>query len=188
MKVADPYASGALTQEHHERLVADLDNYARDAGVMPHFICEPMPEMTEQVEIYLRRFRHHSGEGVAGVCFSKRSKLPVPADQYLSCIAGALVRNFVRARVMTLGAVIDANATNSMPNLSCLLIPNFFYPATEGGTVASWQISALHDLLVARQVAGLQTIIYASDVNLMAKEYGLAFREMIDSYYIVVEK
>lgn len=187
MKPADPYGPGALSKEHHERLVADIENYARDAGITPQWICEPMPAMTEQVETYLRRFRHHATEGVAGVCFSKKSKLPIPADQYLSAMAGLLVRNFIRARVMTLGSVLDAQASGSMPNLTCLLIPNFFHPASEGGTIASWQISALHDLLVSRQVAGQQTILYAGDVNLMGKEYGLAFRELIDAYYIAVE-
>jgi hypothetical protein len=183
----DPYASGVLRKDHHDRLVADLDNFARDAGIVPHWICEPMPEMDEKLETYLRRFRHHAGEGVAGVVLSKKSKLPMTVDQYMSAIAGCLVRNFIRARVMTLGSVLDAHAAGSMPNISCLLIPNFFYPASEGGTIASWQVSALHDLLVARQVAGQQTIIYASDLNLLGKEYGLAFRELIDAHYTEIE-
>jgi hypothetical protein len=184
---ADPYAPGALSPEHHERLVADLENFARDAGITPNWICDPMPDMTEQLETYMRRFRHHANEGVAGVVFTKKSKLPLPADQYLSAIAGCLVRNFIRARVMTLGSVIDACATGGVPNISCILIPNFFYPASEGGTIASWQVSALHDLLVQRHVAGQQTILYASDLNLMGKEYGLAFRELIDAHFIEVE-
>jgi hypothetical protein len=187
MKPADPYAGGALSPEHHERLVADLENYARDAGITPNWICDPMPDMTEQLETYLRRFRHHAGEGTAGVLFTKKSKLPLPADQYLSAIAGCLVRNFIRARVMTLGSVLDRTSTHTMPQLSCLLIPNFFYPASEGGTIASWQVSALHDLLVARQVEGLQTILFASDLNLLGKEYGLAFRELIDAHFIEIE-
>lgn len=183
----DPFAQGVLSREHHTRLVEDLDNYARDAGIQPHWIYEPMPEMTEKVETYLRRFKHHAGENTAGLCFSKRSKLPLPPDQYLSAVAGFLVRNFIRARVMTLGSVIDACHSATMPNVTCLLIPNFFYPQSEGGTIASWQISALHDLLVSRQVAGQQTILFASDTTLLAKEYGLAFGEMIDAYYIAVE-
>ena len=188
MKPPDPYASGVLSKDHHERLVADLENYARDAGITPQWICEPMPEMSEQVETYMRRFRHHANEGVvSGVCYSKRSKLPLPPDQYMSAMAGCLVRNFIRARVMTLGSVLDACSTRSLPNLSCLLIPNFFYPAAEGGTIASWQISTLHDLLVARQVAGQQTNLYASDLTLLGKEYGLAFRELIDAHYIAAE-
>lgn len=181
------YAMGVLSEEHHERIVADLDNFARDAGIQPKFIYSPMLDMCEQVETYLRRFKFHTGEGLAGLCFTKRSHLPVPPDHYMSAIAGALTRNFIRAKVMTLGSVIDACASHSMPNVTCLLIPNFFYPQSEGGTIASWQVSALHDLLVSRQVNGQQTIVYASDVSLLAKEYGLAFGEMIDVYYTAVE-
>lgn len=183
----DPFAHGALSREHHKRLVEDLDNFARDAGILPHWIYEPMPEMPDKVETYLRRFKHHSAENCAGLCFTKKSQLPLPPDQYMSAIAGFLVRNFIRARVMTLGAVIDACASDSMPNLTALLIPNFFYPQAEGGTIASWQISALHDLLVSRQVAGQQTIIFASDLALLSKEYGLAFGDLLDANFSVVE-
>lgn len=183
----DPFAYGALKREHHARLVADLDSFARDAGIQPRWIYEPMPDMPDAVETYLRRFKHHAAEGCAGLCFTKQSGLPLPPDQYMSAVAGFLVRNFVRARVMPLGSVIDAHASDTMPQLTALLIPNFFYPASEGGTVASWHVSALHDLLIARQVAGQQTIIFASDLTLLRKEYGLAFGDLIDANFSVVE-
>lgn len=183
----DPFAYGALRKNHHERLVADLDNFARDAGIQPRWIYEPMPDMPEAISTYLRRFKHHSSEGIAGLCLTKKSKLPMPPDQYMSAIAGFLVRNFIRARVMPLGSVIDAHASDTLPELTALLIPNFFYPASEGGTVASWHVSALHDLLVSRQVSGQQTIIFASDLALLRKEYGLAFGDLLDANFCVVE-
>jgi hypothetical protein len=64
-----------------------------------------------------------------------------------------------------------------------LLIPNFFLSAAEGGTLASWQISSLFDYLTYRHIAGLQTVVYASSLDLMAKEYGLAFQRMAEAHY-----
>ena len=185
--MVDPYASGVLQREHHDRLVADLDNFARDAGIQPRWIYEPLPKTVSADEIdYLRRFRRHIASGdVAGLCLTRKSGIK-SIDQHMSALAGCLVRNFVRARVMTLGAVLDHLAAKDMPDLTCLLVPNFFHSAAEGGTIASWQVSALHDLLVARAAAGLQTILYASDLNLLGKEYGLALKGLIDAHYVKI--
>lgn len=182
----DPYASGVLVPEHHERLVADLDNFARDAGIQPHWIHSPLPPtVSEEVRDYLRNFKRHQAQGTtAGLCFTRKSH--VTPDEGLAAIAGCLVRNFVRARVMTLGQVLEASATASLPDLSCLLIPNFFYPATEAGTIATWQVSAILDLLTSRLVQGQQTIIYAHDLNLLDKEYGRALGGLIRQNYSIV--
>lgn len=183
----DPYAPGVLQKEHHDRLVADLDNFAKDAGIQPHWICEPLPgTFTAGEKDYLKRFRQHMTSGsISGVAYVGKGK-SAEIDQRMSAFAGCLVRNFVRARVMTLGAVLDAMSSRSMPELSCLLIPNFFLSASEGGTIASWQVSALHELLMSRQVSGLQTIVYVSDMSLLAKEYGLAFRNLIEAHFVQV--
>jgi len=42
----DPYAYGVLTKEHHERLVADLDGFASDAGIPPHWVYMRVPAVT----------------------------------------------------------------------------------------------------------------------------------------------
>lgn len=183
----DPYALGALQPDHHDRLVADLENFARDAGIQPHWIATPLGEEVSQREVeYLKAFKRHCVEGdVAGLCYSSKAGL-VSIDQRMSLLAGCLVRNFVRARVMTLGDVLDHLHAKSMPDLQCILIPNFFLSAAEGGTIASWQVSALYDFLVSRHVQGQQTIIYASDPGLMAKEYGVAFGRFVGENYKMI--
>ncbi|WP_113155948.1 hypothetical protein [Nitratireductor sp. OM-1] len=182
--LADPYASGVLKKEHHERLVADLESFARDAGIQPHWIWSQLPEdMTGSQLAYLRQFRKHASEGTSGlIILGKNDKGFVEA--HMSAMAGALVRNFIRARVMTLGTVIDLLAKQEMPDLTCLLIPNFFLTASETGTIAPWQVNSLFDYLTYRQVAGLQTILYATDLGLLGKEYGLAFKRHIEVHYM----
>ncbi|MCL4743823.1 MAG: hypothetical protein KJZ83_00260 [Burkholderiaceae bacterium] len=184
----DPYASGVLDKNVHDRLVADIDNFARDAGVQPHWICSPLPPDVTKSEIgYLRKFRQHmaSHGKVSGLCYTKKSGVDA-IDQRMAAIAGCLVRNFIRARVMTLGSVLDTVAGQSMPQLTCLLIPNFFHPASDGGHIAAWQVSALYDLLLSRQIAGQQTIVYAPDLAALGKEYGMPMKNLIDQSFVKV--
>lgn len=183
----DPYAQGALVPDVHERLVADLDNFARDAGIQKHWIATPLGDgVSDWEREYIKAFKRHCVEGsVAGLCYTQKSAL-ASVDQHFSLIAGCLVRNFVRARMMTLGEVLDHLHGRSMPDLPCILIPNFFMSVSEGGTIASWQVSALYDLLMSRQVQGQQTIIYASDPNLMGKEYGVAFSRFVADNFMMI--
>jgi len=182
----DPYAFGALNAEHHARLVADLENYARDAGIQPHWIYHPLPDdVTAAERNYLRHFRKHLAGESSGLCYTAKAGID-SIDQRMSAIAGCLVRNFIRARVMTVGAVLDALASSSLPNLTCILIPNFFIPAADGGHLAKWQISALYDMLISRQLSGQQTVIYATDLSLLGKEYGAPMKKLIEQFFVKV--
>jgi hypothetical protein len=179
----DPYEFGVLQKDHHERLVADLDGYAKDAGILPHWIFQGLPDNVSSVErAYLKSFRRNTDEGVFGLVMTGDNSKGI-VETRMAAMAGALVRNFIRARVMTLGSVLDLLPRQEMPNLSALLIPNFFLSQANGGTVAPWQVNALFDYLVYRQVTGLQTVIYASDLSLLGKEYGLAFKSHVEVHF-----
>ncbi len=187
MITVDPYAEGVLVPEHHARLVADLDNFAKDAGIQPKWIYSPLPDTFGPEERgYVRHFRKHAAEGTpSGMIYHGPNK-GGEVEQRMSALAGCLVRNFIRARVMTLGSVIDALPNREMPELTCLLIPNFFVAQQDAGTIAPWQISALYDYLSQRFVAGQQTILYASNMSLLGKEYGLAFSRLIAANYLQI--
>lgn len=185
----DPYKDGVLVKEHHERLVADLETYAKDAGIQPYWIYQALPDHFTKREIdYIRGFRKHANTpgAVCGLVYTGKNGVG-SIEARMSAIAGCLVRNFVRARVMTLGSVLDHLAAKTMPAISCLLIPNFFYSAAEGGTIAPWQIAALLDFMSARQLQGQQTVIYATDRMVLKKEYGLGFGQMIDTHFLEVQ-
>lgn len=180
----DPYAAGVLKPDVHGRLVADLDNYARDAGIQAHWICDPLPELSDAEMSYLKQFRQHAASGdLAGMIYSSPK---VKADQLFSALAGALVRNFIRARVMTLGTALEHLASHTMPELDCVLIPNFYAPFNDGGHIAAWQVNAIYDFLVQRQVEGLQTILYATGKQQLAKEYGAPLNRLLTEHYISI--
>lgn len=181
----DPYASGVLQPDIHARLVADLANFAKDACIQQRYIYEPLPPLSEVEMNYLRHFRQIKANGdVAGLIYSLPSQNP---DERFPAICGALVRNFIRARVMTLGMVLDALASKSMPDLTCILIPNFYSPFNESGHIGAWQISALYDFLMQRHVDGNQTLIHVSQPKMMAKDYGTPFERFVAQHFIAVE-
>jgi hypothetical protein len=107
MKV-DPYASGVLKPEHHERLVANLDHYAKDAGIQPMWIWTRLSAACGPHEAdYITGFRRHRASGqVHGLCLTRKTPDAEPESR-MAAMTGCLVRNFVRARVMTLGVVLD---------------------------------------------------------------------------------
>ena len=177
----DPYAAGALHRVEHESLVADLAGYAHDAGVHPIRICTPLAGHCTPQEIdYIRKFnQHRAGGEVHGLCYVGSDVVEV--EDHMAAMAGALVRNFVRAKLMTVGTLLDLLANQQDPACSCLLIPNFFMPKIEGGSIAAWQVSSLLDLLLTRKAAGQQTIIYVSTMDALKKEYGTAFERLIEA-------
>ena len=182
--LTDPYATGVLKPEHHDRLVADLANYAKDAAIQPQWIWSPLPEGAIEERSYLQKFKQHLVSGAtAGLCL-----IGLPdegtVEARMSAMAGFLVRNFVRARVMTLGTVLDAHHDGSTPDLSAILIPNFFLSGKEAGSLAYWQVSALFDVMVARHVTGRQTIICVSDLKALEAQYGLAIFRMINTSFV----
>ncbi|CAA2141450.1 hypothetical protein [Hyphomicrobium sp. ghe19] len=182
----DPYATGVLQEEHHERLVADLEGFAKDAGILPQWIYTRLPKEISGAELeYLKNFRKLGGQP-AGLCYVGEAK-SVQIEQRMAAITGALVRNFIRARMMTLGTFVDASAGHVAADLSCVLIPNFFLTSIDAGMIAKWQLSAIYDTLVERQMHGKQTILYVKDLDLLGKEYGLGFQRLIEDFYLRVK-
>lgn len=185
----DPYASGVLDKEHHDRLVANLPGYARDAGIQPHWITRKLADTCGKAEVdYVRKFNIHRAECVIqGLCFVRSTPDADPYDR-MAAIAGALVRNFVRARVMSLTTVADLLWNREEIVATALLIPNFYLSQDEGaGSLAKVHVQSLYDLLLQRGQGGLQTVIYATSLTGMAKEYGTAFSRLVDGHFLKVE-
>jgi hypothetical protein len=191
MQAVKAYKSGVLHKEHHERLVANLEGFARDAGIAPHYIWTKLADTCgpDEVDYVVKFNQHRAGVSTQGLVLTRGGPAPDPVN-HMSAIAGALVRNFVRARVMTLNVVLDALQAGNEPEATALLIPNFFIAKSEwagGSTVPLWRVGHLYDLLVRRATRGQQTIVYATSVPALAEEYGPAMGQLIDSRYLQTE-
>jgi hypothetical protein len=168
----DPYASGVLVKEVHDRLVAGIDKFALDAGIHKRWIWTRVQPTCSDAELaWAREFRRHVHDGVcAGMCYVGH---PFVQDR-MACLAGYFTRNFIRARVAQLGAVLEGHQAGDQTwvELSCLLIPNFHVDKSEGGTLSTKQISLLYDLLLARSATGVQTIIRIGSKEALSSDYG----------------
>lgn len=183
MSVADPYATGVLHKAVHDRLVADLPDVARDALIQPRWIWTPLAEaVNPKIVDWVRTFRQH--DDVSGLCLTG-SKAVAVEDQ-ISAIAGALVRNFIRARVFTVGHLLDALEAGFPPSSTCLLIPNAYTGKASGAALPTWKVTALQDLLLDRHMRGQKTVIYVSDMNSFHIEYGSAFYNLVNNHYDIV--
>ena len=186
MIVDDPYATGLLHKEHHSRLVANLTNFAKDAGIQRHWVWTPIESFcSDEEQTYVNTFKRHASYGVGGLCYVGMEGLEV--RNRMSAITGKLVRNFIRARMMTLGTVLDTIAQEGSVTATCLLIPNFFIAKDQGGSIATWQVQTLFDMLMQRQADGQQTVIGVTDKGLLGKEYGRPLTELLDAAYRIIQ-
>lgn len=173
----DPYASGVLDEDVHGQLVRDIDRIARDAGIAKSWIWTPAGKVLSEAEVsWLKKFRSDERCGLAYV----GSDFEV--ETRMSAIAGALTRNFIRSRVMTANAVIDAMSEGDLPPLTCLLIPNFF---ADGGQ-PTWRVNLLYDLLLDRMAKGQKTVLGITSLKDMEASYGSPVRKFVQAHYQLV--
>ena len=182
--LTDPYASGVLTRERHARLVANIDNFAADAGIQPFWLTRRMSDVCSPLELeFVRRLPFLCDENGKFSFAYVGSDAVNPVETRMAAMAACLLRNFRRARVMHLGHVLDIIAEGETPQARILLIPNFFLAAEEGGEVRPWLKMGLLDLLYQRQAKGLPTVIAISSLKMLEKQYGSQFRAFIDNHY-----
>ena len=122
----DPWATKALDATRHKRLVMQKDKYASDAGIAPHFIWTPLAETcpTEEEQSWVKRYKFHRSEGFSGLLYLGDQFDPT-IEVRMSGIAGALVRNFIRARLMSMETVYQFMKAGEAPTADCLLLPTF---------------------------------------------------------------
>lgn len=183
--VIDPYATGVLTEEVHNRLVANIENIAAGAMIQPKWIWTPLAQtVTPPIINWVKRYAHYHAEGVSGLVITG-PKYDVAATT-ISAITGALLRNFIDAQVITTQQLYDRLKHGNAPDPTCLLIPNFYAGKAHGVKLAHWEIASLQDLILDRHMRGRMTVIYVTDVNSMGEEYGTAVRQLVDAHYISI--
>jgi hypothetical protein len=183
------YATEVLDPVVHDRLVADLDHYAHQAGIQPHYIWTPLANTCNAMEVaWIRSFLSEEKDGLI-----LSGPNPDPSiESQLSAMAGALVRNFINARVMTLNQFLDATGSGNTPDQTCLFIPNFFVEkgtagaGVSGSSLPAWRLNLLLDGLTSRALDGNKTVIYVSDPKQMRMEYGAALHHLLANTFKTV--
>lgn len=170
--VMQAYDSGVLNPGVHSRLVQNLDQFARRANILDSMILNKMSTFAcTKAEIdYMKSIKRMCDKGVYGMVYHGKETSPVTTR--MMAVAGACLRNFVDAKVVTLQELLSDIKEGNPPDVSVLLIPNFFINRADGGKIAEWHIAELLGLLYSRMTKGQQTFLYVSDFDSLRKTYG----------------
>jgi hypothetical protein len=179
---AEAYAPGILSPENHARLVVDLDRVAKGAHVPKQYIYRHrMAEFCGPDELnWVKTFRRNES---AGICYVGNV---LHVEQRMLVIAGALLRNFVDARVHTVQEVSDAVRAGTELEGRVILVPNFHLSKGNGGDIPSWQVSGLLGFLYRRFANETKTVIYVASMKMLQAEYGRSFQEHIEDHFMIV--
>lgn len=175
------YYQGPLMSSLHYRLVLDIERIAQKAGILPKFICTSMTKWCgDEEREWVRTLKANTSEGIAGLAYlGDVSDL----ESRMMAIAGACIRNYINARLMTLQDVVAMISDGDYPDCQVLLIPNFSLKKDEGGSVPAWQVAPLLGLIMNRYSKGKQTVVYIQHLPSMRAMYGKIMLDHITEHY-----
>lgn len=164
----EAFQSGVLNAQKHERLILDIDRYARRAGIAPQYIWTSAVQELSAPEVeYLQKCLMLAKNGTPGLVYEGAGD---PSER-MAIMAGALVRAFVDARLMPAMQVFEYVGDGEYPEATVLLIPNFHVEAATG-KYDTKKIAALGDVLCKRAVLGLPTIIKIDNAVSAGNRFG----------------
>jgi len=170
-----------LDPDHHRRLIEELDDVARVAGVPKRYIERSMSEHCSAEEAaWVRDYRLHAAKGQFGLCY-----LGSDHTQRMMAMCGAFVRNYIDARLVTLADLIELARTNDVPSASVLLVPSFHREAKQG-SVTAFQTNLLWQVLESRMITERLTVIGVQSLALLKNDYGAHFADLVSSHYEVI--
>lgn len=176
------FSAKLLDREYHERLLADLSQIVAKAGVPANAVWSRLSEYCTQDEVdWVRNIR--SSED-SGLLFLGSKFVPSVEDKMIA-ITGVCLRNYTDARVMPLQDVLRVLKEGEMPTPTVLLISNFCLDKSKGGDVPTWDVSMLMGLLLTRSNKGLKTILYSTSMALVQKQYGDAFKALLECKFAI---
>lgn len=173
--LVDPHESPVFEPTGaHERLYADRAFYSGLAGVRQEYLWQPLGGLACENEVkYISHIKSARDRGVYGILYV--GQLP---GKRLDAMVGALVRNFIDARLRTLE---DALADDASGTCSVLFVPDFCVSADSAPHHTK---SAVMRLLQRRLAAEQQTIVYAHTVAALAAAYGGAVKEHVSTHFM----
>jgi hypothetical protein len=174
-------ANSILDDVEHQRLLMDIEHVCTTANIPQSFVHTSMAKfcLPNDVE-WVMNYPMEKAAGRGGLVITGSNSEP-----RCMAITGALIRNFIDARVVTLNSLIeDAKTRASDPTV--MVIPNLFM-STHGKPMTSWQIQKLYDILLNRLVSNRLTVVYVQDMNQLADAYGSLMAEHLTNHFVVTK-
>jgi len=166
----EQHATGVLDKDVHRRLLQDLDHVAEDAGIDKSWVAIPMGQVCrESLVRWVRRFKFHPGERRHSVLVTCPDEA---ADDVCGAVAGALLRNFIRVRVMTLHELVTAYREGEALDATCVVVPRCAPQSVGSEYQRALVTQTIFDVLGARRRGRMQTMFTASSERRVLDAYG----------------
>jgi hypothetical protein len=154
----------------HRRLVADQQQVCERSGVPWRYIEQSAVVHCQGTELaWLMAFHEHGRPGL--VLVGDR------AIDRIMAIAGALVRNFVDARVRTAQQVMDDPVQATV-----LLVPNLH--TLESKDLPAWKAEKLYDQLLDRFRQDLPTVVWVHSLQAVKADLGVAMYDLLCGFHL----
>lgn len=176
----DYYATGILNYKRHWRMVQNIGMYAEQSGIPEYFIYNTSEGILLPKDIkYLEGFGTHQEKGISGALIESNHNF---IDRMYSMV-GVLTRNFIEARFITLQDLIKEIKAGNPPKSKLICIPNFALDKSEGGNVATWEMSNVLSWMLNSHSQGRQVVIYVETPDYINQQYGGVLRTHIDNHF-----
>jgi hypothetical protein len=172
-----------LSQEHHGRIIADIDNIARRANIPKSFLNRSAKEFCKGTELeWLKKFPANQRAGNGLVLLGTHEPAP---DVKMMAMAAALIRNYVDAKVLTIQTLLDAQQRDlEVPDPTVMFVPNLF--VRQGGQgLPAWKMQIVYDVLLSRFTNGRLSAVYVEDMAALGSTYGHLLVQHLESNYLV---
>lgn len=176
-----------LNSEVHERLIQDMEHICYTAGIERRYVEHSMKGIVNSdEEEWFKNFPVEK-KNYSGLLFHGSKNI----QERMAALCGGFIRNFIDARVVTLGRVVPLKAGVD-PSVdpyepTVLMIPNFHVKTHGGKPLTAWQIQILYDALASRMASGKQTVVFAESLEAVGNDYGMLFRELLENHYKRIE-
>jgi hypothetical protein len=175
--LAQAFGNGILDKDVHSRLVQNLPHYCERAGVSDIHIASRMSQFgcsVDEIE-YVKSIKRRPAVNQFGLVYGDTTALT-----RMQAVAGACVRNFVDAKVMTLAQIFASIKEFGEPEATVLCIPDFY-----AGThkTPEWRVQELLGLLYARKARSQQTFVFVSNADDLRTAYGDPVADHVKKFF-----
>jgi len=173
-----------LHPDEHSRLVDNLSEVLRVAGVRPDFIDLPLSDFCGKAEVHwVRNYRQKtSAERKGGFMIVGVGVTPDPSTR-MQAMASAFIRNYIDARVINWTELIPTDmGAGDCPDPTVLLIPDFYRITGQGSPMSNWQVQLLQGILMTRFAAGRATVLHLDSVE--GKDLFKVFGESLVTFLV----
>jgi len=169
---------GCLDKEYHARLIEMLYDVSRQAHIKTEYITTSAANWCTEAEMaWLQSFHMDTLSKSGLVVVNRRNSINA-----MSAMVGALIRNYIDARVIMTHELIDMEPRE----ITAIAVPNFYLHSINAGSVAKWEAPMILEWLWARYSAGKKNILFVENLASMRTEYGTAISDFLHENYIIL--